>query len=278
MRIVLLLTLLVSTGAAQTVPAERPDAKAIILKSLKAEDLTDSQAVNYTYRSAETIKELDGKGVARTTKNTVHEVLYIGGARFNHLIEKDGKPLTGIDAKNEQDRLDKAVADAAKLTDAERAKRREAEIAKRKKNFEERNNVPNAYDWTFLREEKLNGRDTYVVHASPRKEFNGKNANLLRNLEGDLWIDKATLHWVKVDAHALGNFSIGLFLARVGKDSQIHFETQRINDEVWLPKSVAVRADARLLLFKKLNIEQEAHFSGYKRYSTDSRIVSTEQP
>lgn len=272
MRTALLTVFLTALAAAQT----KPDAKAIIEKSLKVEDMTDNQAVNYTYRSAETIKELDGKGQPKTMKNTVHEVLYIGGSRFNHLIEKDGKPLSGEEAKKEQERLEKAVAEASKLTEAEKAKRKEDEIAKRKKNFEERKNVPTAYDWTFLREEKLNGRDTYVLHASPRKDFKGKNANLLRNLEGDLWIDKATLHWVKVDAHALGNFSIGLFLARVGKDSQIHFETQRINDEVWLPKSVSVKADARIMVFKKLNIEQQATFSGYKRYSTDSRIVSTE--
>ena len=49
----------------------------------------------------------------------------------------------------------------------------------------------------------------------------------------------------------------------------------RVNDELWVPKSVALKASARLVLLKKVNVEQEITFSDYRKFQTDSRVVST---
>ena len=247
------------------------DARAIVEKSLAAENRSDAQAVNYTYKARNTIKELDGKGKVKSTKTTLEEILYLGGKRYIHVLEKDGKPLTGDEAHKEQARFDRALADAAKLTDAEKQKRRQVEIDNRRKNLNRSQEIPAAYDFSMVREEVLEGRPAWVIHASPKKGYAGKDAALLKNMEGDLWIDKADYHWAKVSAHALDNFSLGLFLARVGKDSQIRFESTRVNNEIWLPKFVAVRAEARIALVKKINVEQELVFSDYKRYSSDSQ-------
>jgi len=49
----------------------------------------------------------------------------------------------------------------------------------------------------------------------------------------------------------------------------------RVNDELWVPKEVSLKASARLALLKKVDIEQESTFSEYRKFRTDSRVVST---
>ena len=49
----------------------------------------------------------------------------------------------------------------------------------------------------------------------------------------------------------------------------------RVNDELWVPKDISLKASARLALLKKLNVEQTLTFSDYRKFQTDSRVVST---
>ena len=44
---------------------------------------------------------------------------------------------------------------------------------------------------------------------------------------------------------------------RLAPGSRLIFEQVRVNNEVWLPKRVAVTASARLGLIKKFNFEEE---------------------
>jgi hypothetical protein len=46
-------------------------------------------------------------------------------------------------------------------------------------------------------------------------------------------------------------------------------------DEFWVPKAIALKASARLALVRRVNVEQRITFSDYRRFQTDSRIVST---
>ena len=49
----------------------------------------------------------------------------------------------------------------------------------------------------------------------------------------------------------------------------------RLNDELWVPREISLRASARLALLKKVNVDQEVTFSDYRKFQSDSRIVST---
>jgi len=70
--------------------------------------------------------------------------------------------------------------------------------------------------------------------------------------------------------------SWGLFLARFQKGSRFMLEQTRVNDEVWLPRQVAVKVDVRLALLKNFNINVEQSFRDYKKFRATSRIVAVE--
>jgi hypothetical protein len=69
-----------------------------------------------------------------------------------------------------------------------------------------------------------------------------------------------------------------LFLVRLAKGSRILIELARVNDEVWLPKHVAVTAAARVLLVKSTRFDLRLDYSGYKKFQAESRVVATGVP
>ena len=111
--------------------------------------------------------------------------------------------------------------------------------------------------------------------ATPRAGYRGKEHGALSQMRGKLWIDKNDYRWVKAEAETLDTISFGLFIARLAPGSRLMFEQVRVNNEVWLPKRVAVSATARLGLIKKLNVEEETTWSNYRKFQTDSRVTST---
>jgi hypothetical protein len=92
-----------------------------------------------------------------------------------------------------------------------------------------------------------------------------------------IWIDKADYAWVKVEADTLGTVSFGWFLARIAKDSRMTFESSKVNDQLWAPSKIAIRANARIALVRAVRLNQEINFSRYRKFQAESRIVSSEE-
>jgi hypothetical protein len=250
------------------------DARSLVAHAVAADDRSDRLARNYTYKLRDEVRELDASGSVKSVHSTLDEILYVGGKRYFHPLEKDDKPLTAAEARREQAKLDRAVAASAHITDAERDKRIADEERARARSRAQFRGIPDAYDFKIIGEEVLDGRDTYEISASPRADYRGPIRDILRSLEGTLWIDKKDLIWVKFEAEVLKSFSLGWFLARVSDGTHLSYEMMRVNDELWVPKEVSLKASARLALVKKVNVEQQITFSDYRKFETDSRVLA----
>jgi len=251
------------------------DARSLVARAIAADDHSYRLARDYTYKIHDEIREFDSAWGVKSVHSTLDEVLYIGGKRYFRPLEKDGKAIPAQDAKKEQTKLDRAVAEASRLTQAEHDKRiadEERDIAKRRAQFKD---IPDAFDFRLLGDAEIAGRAAYEVAATPRAGYHGQLQGILRNLEGTLWIDKQDFNWVKFEADALKPFSLGWFLARVGEGTHLSYELMRVKDELWVPKEISLKASARLVLLKKVNVEQEITFSEYRKFQTDSRVISS---
>jgi hypothetical protein len=251
------------------------DPRSLVVRAVAADDHSDRLARDYTYKVRDEIRELDADGHVKAVHSTVDEVLYIGGKQYFRPLEKDGKPIDAVQSRKEQAKLDRAVAEASRLTEAERNKRleeAERERAKRRAQFKD---IPDAYDFKLVGETVIDGQGAYEIEARPKADYRGQLRGILHSLEGTLWIDKADLIWVKFEAEVLKPFSLGWFLARVGEGTHLSYEMMRVNDDLWVPKDISLKASARLALLKKVNVEQEITFSEYRRFQTDSRVIST---
>ncbi len=255
------------------------DARSLVARAVAMDDHSYRLALNYTYKMRDEIDELNGAGGVKSAHSTLDEVLYIGGKRYFRPLEKDDKPIPAADARKEQTKLDRAATDAGRLSEADHAKRiadEEQQIAKRRAQFKD---IPDAFDYRLLGDAVIAGRSAWEISASPRSAYHGELSGILHNLQGTLWIDKQDCSWVKFDADVLNPFSLGWFLARVAEGTHLSYELMPVGtagkDEFWVPKDISLKASARMVLVKKVNVEQHVTFSDYRKFQSDSRIVST---
>ncbi len=235
----------------------------------------DKKQLNYTYIEREEDHRLDGKGQIKSTESKTSEVMILYGGQVERLIAKNDKPLSAKEAAAENQRIEKLTDKRKNESDQQREKRIRQEEKDREETRQFVGEVANAYNFSLQGIVKLDGRDTYMIDAEPRPGFepHAKGAKFLPKFRFRVWIDKAESQWVKVDAEAIDTVSLGLFLARVHKGSRIVIEQTRVNDEVWLPRSMEVKVDVRLALLKDFNVEQDVTYRDYKKFRSDTRIL-----
>ena len=69
---------------------------------------------------------------------------------------------------------------------------------------------------------------------------------------------------LQVDGQVTQSFSMGLFVARVQRGSHIILEQTCVGDGVWVPKRLEVRASAKILFVKSLDLQRILTYSDYR--------------
>jgi hypothetical protein len=233
------------------------------------------QQKNYTYQEREQNREFDAKGGVTKTETETSEILILGGRPYEKVVAKNDKPLSEKDARKEQEKMDRELARRRNLTDAEKAKL-EKERAEERKYLRQ---LPEAFTFRLEGEESISGKPAWIIDAEPKPGFKPATAQakVLAKVRARIWVDQSEYQWVKAEAEVLDTISIGLALFRLAPGGTIQFEQTRVNDEVWLPAHVLVRADARIAYVKKIRAEIEVDFKNYKKFQSDSRMVSVEE-
>jgi len=269
-------------------PAELPatDPKEIVRRAVEADHRTWQRARTYTCRQHEVEKKLGKHGEVKSTEIKTYDINFYYGREYSRLIEKNDEPLSAADQKKEDEKQEKFLSKLRNQSEEERAKH---EAKEKKERQEERaflRDMVNAYDFTLAGEETINGADTWIIEATPRKDFHPTqpHADVLSKIKGKIWIEKKEYNWVRVEAESIDTITWGLFLVRIHKGSRFSFQQVHVNDEVWLMQRFYVNGGARLGLVKNEAIEQVDTFSDFKKYVTSSRIlpgvkeVPAEQP
>jgi DNA-binding helix-hairpin-helix protein with protein kinase domain len=229
----------------------------------------------YTYRESTRQRETRKDGKRGEDKRTVHDVFYIGGEEYRRLVEKDGRLLSGKDAAREQDRLDRQIQ-KRKNEDPSVAQRRAAKEIREAQEF--RSQVPEAFTFRLVGEEEVAGRTCYRIHADPKIGFRPKgDAKFFTKVKGDMWVDKSSFKWARVEAETIDTVTAIGGLVRLAPGTTIDVRQAFINGEVWFPDLIKVRAKARALLFFSAAIDMEILYSDFKKFTVDSKVMVAEQ-
>ena len=261
------------SDASGTVPQEQIRD---LLRRVAEHDLENEKRLrDYTYIQRQEEHKLDSHGNVKKIESRTSEVLVIYGEQVERLIAKDDKPLSEGEAKKEEDRIQKITDKRKNESDSDRRKRLEKEEKDREDGRKFVLEIADAYNFRVVGSELLDGRDTWTLDADPRPGYEPKyrEANMLPKLKGRIWIDKADMQWMKFDVTTTDTISFGLFLARIHKGTHIVVEATRVNEEVWLPKHLAVHIDVRLALLKNYNEDVEETYRDYKKFRTDTKIT-----
>ncbi|MGZ4872022.1 MAG: hypothetical protein ACXVK3_09040 [Candidatus Angelobacter sp.] len=265
-------------SAAESAAAELPptnDPKEIVRRSMEIDRRTLEWARNYTCQQREVVKHLDKHGNVKSTEVKTYDINFYYGEEYSRLIMIDDKPLSEKEQKKEDEKLEKFLAKYRNESEEDRQKRRDKEKKEREENRAYRLDVANAYDFRIVGEEELEGANTWVIEATPRKDFKPTqpHADVLKKIKGKMWIDKKEYNWIRVEAEATDTISFGLFLFRIHPGSRFNFQQVHLNNEVWLLRRLYINGGARIALLKNEAIEQEDTFSNYKKFSSTVTIL-----
>jgi hypothetical protein len=244
------------------------DAGAIVRTSIAATEHSWEARGHYTYTERDENRRLDARGQVKSDDVDVSRIILVNSARFERLLEHNGHPPSTEEQRKQDEGLEKLKHE----TSDERA----ARLRKDQENKSFLEEMPSAFDFQLVGEEIADGRSAYVLQATPHPGYHahGKYGKMFSKVEGKLWIDKQDFGWIKVDGRVTQSFSMGLFVARVQRDSHIILEQISVGDGVWVPKRLEVRASARILFLKSVDIERILTYSDYRPTADGSYSVS----
>ena len=253
-----------------------PEQIRVLLQRAEANDLENNKRLrDYTYLEREEQHKLDGHGQVKKVESTTLEILQIYGEQVERRIEKDDKPLPGPEAKKEEEKIQKIIDKRKNESEDDRRKRLEKEEKAREEDRKFVLEVADAFNFRLVGSEVVDGFDTWVLDAEPRPGYEPKQraSKLLTKFKGRLWIYRREAQLVKLDMTAIDTLSFGFIVARIHKGTHVVLEQGKINDEVWLPKHLAVHVDARVALFKNVDEDIEVTYRDYKKFRTDTKIT-----
>ena len=254
-----------STLFAQNKGSDKPqnspialDARQIVGQSLVAAELSWQARNAYIYMERDEDRRLDSAGQVQSQNVDVTKMTLVNGIRFEELMEHNGQLPSADDQKKREVEIEKLKHE----TTAEQAER----LRKDQDNRSFLHVLLEAFDFRLVGEETVDGRPAYVLEARPHPGYHasGKYGKLLARVQGKLWVDKQDFGWVKVDGEVTQSFSMGLFVARVQRGSHILLEQICLGDAVWVPKRLEVRASAKILFLKSLELEKILTYSDYR--------------
>lgn len=242
-----------------------PNKEQLKSRSLASLKKSEKELEKYSCMVETQEDELNSDGSVKKHKTREQERFFVNGVEVDHLLKRDGKPLSPGDAKKEQDRVN---YEAKKYSNPQNVERRQQQDEKQIDMF------LRALKFTNERRETRDGRSTIVFDLAGDPDFHPKNLDekFAVAMVGKVWIDEETGNVDEVRAHTDRDIKIGGgLIASVHKGFRVALVQERMPDGVWLAKIVEGSGDARAALFLHPRFRFHEDLSGCHLFSVDTQ-------
>jgi hypothetical protein len=256
--------LLVFMTAGAALWAQGPNIEELFRRSGAADDANGPRAQQYLYREYSVTAEINEKGEPSNRHTETWEAIGLEGSEYRKLVQRDDKPLTEKEQKQEDDKLRKEAD--------RRRKERKGGVKnplKRTYTFGYSSGDERFFDFRYVGEEVVNGRPAYVLEGTPKSGVKPTNDHekhlLLSRLK--LWIDKEEFFESNFEIEvtgAGGDFRPG---------TMISAKQQRMEDGTWLMNEIRIRFILKPLRIANVRMEQVITRSDFHKFAVDSRIL-----
>lgn len=262
-----------------------PDITAL-LKDLQAnEERVENLLENYSYTQKTSQRELDKGGILQEKESETVQLSFYKGFRIRRKIEKNGKPLSESDQKNEDRSVEKRVEEIEKKIKKEEAKNAQQsqsgppEEDGRRVSLAE---ILRASNLVNPRRERLKGRDVIVFDFEPNPNFDYKNAKSILKFfgktAGAIWVDVDKKQVIRIEAVLADSFKYGGgLLFKIKEGASFEQQNELVNDEIWLPAVTNINLSAKALLFKGINLNVLVKASNYSKFQTEVKDAKVDE-
>jgi hypothetical protein len=264
-------------SAAQLQPSQDtrplPDIPPLLLDIQKNQSAIEDLRKLYTCHLSEEEDKTDSSGNVKSRTVKDYDVFYIGDEQVLHLLAKDGTSLAGDEKKREDDRFNKRYDELEK---------KQAELAADPKKRAKKEEQDEAQLSDFLRAETFanprrvmfRGHEVIAFDFAGNPDYKPKKEidRIIQKLTGVMWVDEQAREVARLEAHFAESVKIGGgLLASLEKGSNIVFEQEKINGEVWLPSYAEVHFAGRIV-FVKLKQNFVDRYSDYKKFRVGATL------
>ncbi|HYL47609.1 MAG TPA: hypothetical protein VEU52_11320 [Candidatus Limnocylindrales bacterium] len=282
--------------AAQQTPGQIPDAKS---ESAAAHSGPDNRPlpdipkllrdVNKNQRALEEIRKLytchlsekedklDSNGQVKSTSMKEYDVFYVGDDQVRHLLAKDGKPLNPSEQIKEDAKFNKEF-DELKKKQAELANNPKKQAKREEEDEAQLSDFLRAERFTNPRRERHRGKEVIAFDFAANPEYKAKKEidRIIQKLSGVVWVDEEAREIVRLEARVDEPVKLGGgLLASLHPGSNVIFEQEKINEEVWMPSYMEVHVDARIVILK-FRENAVDRYSEYKKFRVGTALGSSE--
>jgi len=179
------------------------------------------------------------------------------------LIAINGEPLNDSQRQKEDKRLQKLASDPET-----QEKHRKDQLEDEQRTNAMLKSMPDAFTFQYVGTEDSPQYGKLVrLQFKPNPDFSPPNreTQVYRGMEGTMLIDAAERRLVKIDANLTQevNFGWGIF-GRLDKGGQFSVEQSKISPRRWETTALKMKFTGRILLFKKLNIDEQEITSDFR--------------
>jgi outer membrane lipoprotein-sorting protein len=235
------------------------DADEIVQRAAAA--LNSDWAADPSYACVE--KDEVQKGDKVTSKT--FEVVMIDGSDYRFPLAINGQPLSPARRKAELVKLKNEIERRENESPSARRSRIAAWKKQRDENGELLLDFPTALTFQLVGEQMTDGREAYVFSATPKPGVvpATRAAKVLTGIQGKAWVDKETMHPIRVECSVIKPVPVYGALASVLPGTDIEIGMTNVADSTWLIDTVSMKLKvAKLRVFKSTDVTRYT-YTGY---------------
>ncbi|HXJ44704.1 MAG TPA: hypothetical protein VNH18_35785 [Bryobacteraceae bacterium] len=209
-------------------------------------------------------------GGAVTSKT--FEVLMIDGSDYRFPLAVNDEPLSPERQRAELLKLKSEIRIRKEESPAARRARIEGWKKRRDEDGELLLDFNTALKFKLLREETRNGRQAYVLSATPKQGIvhNTRAAKVLSGMQGMAWVEKDTLQPMRVECTVMTPVPVFGPLASVLPGTRIEIGMTPVTESTWLIDEVSMKLSvAKVHMFKSTKTTR----STYSQYRPNSAVL-----
>lgn len=229
----------------------------------------ESKADQFTYIELWHNRNINKFGQAIVDESAKFESISLDGKAYLRMIEKDGLPLKGQDAEMEEQGYRSSIA----AGNGKDLQERIADIVSRSVGLGlNLDLLPGYFHTVTVGLDKVNGRDAFEFLCTPRADVEPKEKDDRKGTQFKVrvWIDAKDLRFAQVKAELLKDRNHMLS----GTIATINWAPV---DSIWLPQQMSIHGQAKegksIITF-----QTEYHYSNYRKFHSDSRVVGAPIP
>jgi hypothetical protein len=245
---------LIKARDAPSLPGREEIVRKVVERAKAWKDKDENEEKQISYSQREVTNKLQADGALEDREEIVYQVAPVKGEPTPKLIEKNGKPPSPSDRKEEEARLRKEREAFRKLKESNpEIELNEESVGK--------------YDFEMAGEEVVEGRPAYVLTFKPKSKnlpVRRKLDYVLNRIAGKVWVDQEDYEIAKADMRLTESAQLWWGLLASLREFILVFEQTKLPDGCWFVKHYDITIDVRFL-FTTVHQKQEDWLSDFKK-------------